>query len=45
MDLDALCDVPPIEALAQRWIMMEVNTDLLVVYFGVICSSISDEHI
>ena len=45
MDLDALRDLRPIEALALKWIIMEVNTDLLVVYVGIICNSTSDEHI
>lgn len=42
---DALCDLPPIEALSLKWIIMEVNTDLLLVYFGIIYNSLSDEHI
>lgn len=43
MYLDAFCDLPtPIKALALKWIITEVNTDLRVVYFRIICNSVSD---
>lgn len=44
MYLDPLSK-PPTEALALKWIIMVVNTYLLVIYFGIFSNSISDEHI